>query len=365
MKLSPTDSRIRQSGATTQPLSPGAVSRRDADAVVGIDATGADKDVLSDEQLAEFEENGFLVLEHVLDDADLEPLEREYEALLDTTCRNLFRQGRIESIFEAYDFTERFARTVAACPDCIDEFNISLPLINGAIEPETYRAHFGPAVFRLQRNDKILDVVESVIGSEIASSPVQQMRIKPPQSSIGDKNQAHSNVGITTWHQDTVAVLPEADATEQLTVWVAVTGADLENGCLVSIPGSHREGSHPHEPGKIAREPTVPDSIIDGRTGVALPVGRGGIIIFHKQNIHSSLPNRSDRLRWSVDLRYHPIGQPSGRPAFPGFVARSRRDPASELHDVKLWQQGWEVARRRILNGEYEGPIFRDWKSTD
>ena len=316
---------------------------------------------LSQAQLNDFEANGFLVVEKVLGDADLEPLEAEYAQLLDETCRRLHREGRIESAFEACDFAARFAHTVAACPDSIDGFNISLPLINGAVDPLTYRAHFGSALFHLQRNAGILDVVESLIGPEIASSPVQQMRIKPPQAAVGKANLAHSNVGVTTWHQDTVAVLPEAEDTEQITVWIAVTDADEENGCLVSIPGSHREGSHPHEAGVIAREPTVPEAIIAGRTGKPLPVGRGGIILFHRHNIHSSLPNRSDRLRWSLDMRYHPVGQPSGRPAFPGFVARSRRDPASELHDAKAWQDNWEAARQRIVNGEYQGPIFRDW----
>lgn len=318
--------------------------------------------MLTDAQLAEFDERGFLVVEGVLADVDLEPLEREYAQLLDDRCRELVAQGRLESSLAELDFGTRFARTVAACPDCIDAFNISLPLINGAVDPATYRAHFGPALFHLQRNDRILDLVEAIIGPEIESSPVQQMRIKPPQTAVGEANVAHSNVGITTWHQDTVAVLPEADATEQLTVWIAVTDADRENGCLVSIPGSHREGSHPHEAGKIAREPSVPDSIIAGRTGTPLPVRRGGVILFHKQNIHSSLPNRSNRLRWSVDLRYHPIGQPSGRPAFPGFIARSRSNPARELRDAETWQQNWEAARRRIVNGEYDGPIFRDWR---
>lgn len=313
-------------------------------------------------QLADFEKNGFLVVEGVLDDADLEPLERDYAQVLDDKCRALFEQGRIDSTYAEYDFSERFAHTVAACPDCIDEFNISLPLVNDALDPETYRAHFGPALFWLQRNEKILDLVEAIIGPEIESSPVQQMRIKPPQATIGEANVAHSNVGVTTWHQDTVAVLPEADPTAQLTVWVAITDADRDNGCLVSIPGSHLEGSHPHEPGNIAREPTVPESIIAGRRGTPLPVGRGGVILFHKQNIHSSLPNRSNRLRWSVDLRYHPTGQPSGRPAFPGFVARSRNNPASELRDAQIWLQNWESARQRIVNGEYDGPIFRDWK---
>jgi len=317
--------------------------------------------MLSKSQLAEFDERGFLVVESVLGDADLEPLERDYEQLLDEICRRLHRQGRIPSAFAAEDFTRRFAKTVAACPDCVDEFNISLPLVNGAVEAQNYRAHFAPSLFWLQRNEKILDLVEALIGPEIASSPVQQMRIKPPQSSVGEANVAHSNVGITTWHQDTVAVLPEAAQTDQLTVWIAVTDADLENGCLVSIAGSHREGEHPHQAGRIAREPTVPESIIAGRSGTPLPVGRGGVILFHKHNIHSSLPNLSSRLRWSLDLRYHPVGQPSGRPAFPGFVARSRQNPDSELRDAGLWQQRWEEARLRIVRGEYQGPVFRDW----
>jgi len=319
--------------------------------------------MLSDDQLDSFQRNGYLVIEHVLDDRDLAPLEREYAALLDELANRLYQQGEIDSAYAEFDFTERFARVVAQYPECIDRMNISLPLDNGEIDADRYQAHTGPAVFELLRNPKVLDVVESVIGAEIASSPVQQMRIKPPLAQLVDDNVAHSGVGNTTWHQDTVAVLSEADDTNQVTVWIAVTDADEENGCLVSIPGSHLEGSHRHVPGEIPREPTVPADIIGGRTGNALPVERGGIIIFHKQNIHCSKPNRSNRLRWSLDLRYHPVGQASGRPAFPGFVARSRANPESELTDPVLWDQLWQDARMRIIRGEYQGPIFKDWNA--
>jgi hypothetical protein len=116
-------------------------------------------------------------------------------------------------------------------------------------------------------------------------------------------------------------------------------------------------------PGSIPREPTVPAEIIRGRRGRALPVGRGGLVIFHKHNIHCSRPNRSNRLRWSLDLRYHPVGQPSGRPAFPGFVARSRANPESELRDPLQWNRMWRQAREKIVRGEYRGPIFRDWNA--
>jgi phytanoyl-CoA hydroxylase len=317
--------------------------------------------MLSSDQLDSFQRDGYLVIEQVLDDSDLEPLEREYAALLDDMAKRLYEQGEIDSAYAGLDFAERFAKVVAQYPECIDQMNISLPLDNGDIDAERYRAHTGPAVFGLLRNPKVLDVVESVIGPEIASSPVQQMRIKPPLAKLVEDNVAHSGVGNTTWHQDTVAVLDEADDTNQVTVWIAVTDADEENGCLVSIPGSHLEGAHRHVPGEIPREPTVPADIIRGRKGNALPVGRGGIIIFHKQNIHCSKPNRSDRLRWSLDLRYHPVGQASGRPAFPGFVARSRANPDTELKDPVRWDRMWQDARMSIIRGEYQGPIFKDW----
>ncbi|MCY3768002.1 MAG: phytanoyl-CoA dioxygenase family protein [Gammaproteobacteria bacterium] len=320
--------------------------------------------MLTNEQLERFDQDGFLVIEDVVRDEDLFPLEQEYNDLLDGLSRKLYKEGRIPSAYPGLPFGERFARVVSHYPDSIDCFNISLPLVNGKVDASSYHAHTGPAVFGLLRNRRILDIVECVIGPEIASSPVQQMRLKPPQRKLSGSNLAHSGVGLTTWHQDTVAVLPEAEDTNQLTVWIAVTDASEENGCLVSIPGSHREGAHRHVPGRIPREPTIPASVINNRKGVALPVQRGGVIIFHKQNIHSSLPNLSDQLRWSVDIRYHPVGQPSGRPAFPGFVARSPSDPKSELKDPLRWARMWENSRQRIIRGEYRGPIFTDWEDT-
>ena len=136
--------------------------------------------MLSTEQLQSFARDGYLVIERVLDDSDLQPLQREYAALLDDLANELYARGEIDSTFAQLDFADRFASVVAQYPGCIDHMNSSLPLVNGDIDAERYRAHTGPAVFELLRNRKILDVVEAVIGPEIASSPVQQMRIKPP-----------------------------------------------------------------------------------------------------------------------------------------------------------------------------------------
>lgn len=321
--------------------------------------------MLTGDQLSAFDENGFVVIDGVLDDEDLAPLEREYDDLLDGVARKLFDEGTIPSAFGDFPFGKRFAHVLSHCPDAFDYFNISLPLINGKVDAGKYHAHTGPAVFRLLRNDRILDVVESIIGPEIASSPVQQMRIKPPQKSLSAGSVGHSGVGMTTWHQDIVAILPEADDTNQLTAWLAVTDATEENGCLVSVPGSHRHGPQVHCPGELAREPNIPRFLVDERNALPLPVKRGGVILFHKQNIHRALPNLSDGLRWSLDLRYHPVGQPSGRPAFPGFTARSRTRPETELRDPDKWKQLWNDARDRIIKGEHKGPIFAEDRWSD
>ena len=62
-----------------------------------------------------------------------------------------------------------------------------------------------------------------------------------------------------------------------------------------------------------------------------------------------------------MDLRYNPIGQSTGRTAFPGFVARSRSNPDSELHDPFVWNQSWLDARSALA--KEEEPPFNRWDS--
>jgi phytanoyl-CoA hydroxylase len=76
---------------------------------------------------------------------------------------------------------------------------------------------------------------------------------------------------------------------------------------------------------------------------------------------HASLPNLSESMRWSFDLRYNPIGQATGRDMFPGFVARSRSNPASELRDARAWAQLWYDTRARMAAPEYMDESFDRW----
>ncbi len=321
---------------------------------------------LSKEQIASFEDNGFLAIESLIDPRDLDEIETEYAELLDGLAEWLFAEGEISDPYAQLAFGDRYSRIIAEYPELHRFFNVSLPLLNEGINPDTFHMHKGPAVFHLMRHRRILDVVESLIGPEIYSSPVQQMRMKPPARTVHSDLAGHSNVGATTWHQDIVALLPEADDTQQLTVWLAITEATVENGCLASVPGSHREGPKVHCSNlAIASEPQVPDKVMKDRAAVPLPVKKGGAVLFHKMNVHRALPNLSDSLRWSVDLRYHPTGQATGRPAFPGFVARSRANPETELRDASIWADTWDKARDDILSGRFQGRVFEDTRWND
>lgn len=295
---------------------------------------------LSPEQLQQFDSDGILVLRGLLDpERDLAPLVREYDSVLDTLASELLATGAIASAHSELPFMERVTRIYAESGGVYAQyFDFSLPL--GKVEEDT-PYWVGPAVFDLLRNKQILDVIESLIGPEIYSNPIQHVRIKPPESLVA----SHLSTSATVWHQDQGVTLPEADDTEMITVWLSLTRATAENGCLHVRPGSHRAGLLEHCP--TANGPSIPLQVQPEEYRI-VPVEPGDVVLMHRRLCHGSLPNLSDELRWSFDLRYQPTGQPTGRDLFPGFVARSASRPDTELRDAGLWAQLWHDTKAAL-----------------
>lgn len=303
-----------------------------------------------------FDLQGYLVVEDVLDpQEDLDPVVGEYEALLDELIARWHAEGTLTSTLAELPFAQRFARILQDAGEelnVMSHFDISLPF-KGVTEQTPI--HLGPKVFGLLTNPRLLDAVEQVVGAEIYSNPIQHTRIKPPERDLPERLRGSSLLAKTDWHQDQGVHLAEADATEMLTVWLPVTDATVENGCLCVIPGSHREGLVTHCSTKGLH---IPDDLLNGQPR-PLPMRRGSVLFMHHLTKHSSLTNVSDGIRWSFDLRYHPVGQPTGRPWFPGFVARSRRDPASAVTDWQDWADLWRGARSRLAAIEEPGKFNR------
>ena len=315
--------------------------------------------VLSAAQKRRFESDGFLLVEDVLDPRqDIERVLDEYAAVLDEIACRLWAQGIISSPYAHLPFPERLIQVCAESGRALpQDFDFSLP--QSGITHET-PIHVGPGVFGLLTSPRLLDLVEDVIGPEIYSNPVQHIRMKLPKRAI-PQGFTSGLVTQIPWHQDNGVIMPEADEATILTVWLPLTSATVDNGCLQVIPRSHHNGLEAHCPGGNVH---IPDAFVPVERALPVPMRPGSVLLMTQRTIHSSLDNvTDDQVRISMDLRYQPIGQPTGRPAFAsaGFVARSRAHPELVLEDPSEWARRWLSLRDELA--EREKPTFNRWSA--
>ena len=279
---------------------------------------------LTPEQVTAFRENGYLVAEDVVTDADLAPLIAEYEAWIDRRARELQAAGKIADLQESEPFETRLARLYEQSPE-----------ITTGMDVMQMR---GPATFAFFRNPNLLDAVESLIGPEITCSPIQHIRAKVPNKA------SSSGFFNVPWHQDMAVTWEEADASDIVTCWLALVDATVENGCMEVLPGvASRCGYLEHHNGEGGTS-VKPEALPTDIAPVPVPVRKGGIVFMHRCTPHRSTPNLTDGVRWSLDLRYQPTGTPTGRPFHPDFVARSRAHPETVLTDHAEWNRRWAEA---------------------
>ena len=319
---------------------------------------------LKQSQLDQFQNQGFLIVEDVVDSKTIDAVRDEYVAKLKIVAEEALAHGKVSSAYSELTFQEQFANLVNEDRTVFDRLDITLPLDHDGM-PEDAAAHTGPAALALLGHQGLLDAVESVIGPEILCNPVQHVRIKPPRSKVAADAAQNSYIGDTNWHQDAAVYLDDAKDSEILTAWVAITDATLDNGCMICLPESHKARELiAHCPGNgIIAENYIPQKLIDPEKVVPMPVRSGGVILLDQYLPHTALPNRTESLRWSFDLRYNPIGQPTGRSAFPGFVARSV-DSESILTDAAEWTELWADAKGDIRSGAYQGQVFNQERWT-
>jgi len=321
---------------------------------------------LSEEQINHFHTEGYLIIENVLAEDDLQAIREEYSTILDRVSPQLVEGGQISRDYAELPFEERYTSILHELDDMYTVYqhlDISFPLFDELPADVTLNA--GPAVFDLLTHPRLLDIAEAFVGPEIYSNPVQHARIKPPKSAL-PSGSVDSNIAKTTWHQDEAVLTPDTrDNINILTMWVAITDATEENGCMVCQPRSHRQNLTMHCPGVdfAAGEIFIPEALVPPEDVVPLPVGKGGVVLLNQRTQHSALDNNSEQIRWSFDLRYQAVGEPTGRDCFPGFVARSAAAPESELRDSRQWAKLWYDSRDAIVAGEVPMAINARWAS--
>lgn len=262
---------------------------------------------LTDEQVRFYDREGYLVLERLLNEDDLAPVEAAMMAKVDQIAEDLYANGLITDKRVESSFDTRLAELFAGLTDA--DF-----LKYG----RSWRDRL-PGYYDIMVNSKILDAVESLIGGEIFANPVYNTRPKVPNVAAG----------AVPWHQDK-SYWPDANANPVITVWLPLVDATLENGCLHLMPRTHRQKllswHRENYTGTAYTELDIEHLGVEKEV-IPLPVKRGDAILFNDRCIHMSTPNRTNRVRWSLDLRYQPTDQDPMPQHGVGFLARSYRHP--------------------------------------
>lgn len=158
-----------------------------------------------------------------------------------------------------------------------------------------YKCHLVfPWINELMRNPAILDMVEDLIGPDIM---VWSSHLYPKEPGDGR---------FISWHQDSAHWGLETD--NILTVWVALTPATRDNGCMRMLPGSQHTGTVAHRDtwetkNILTRGQTIAEEI-DEAKAVWVELKPGEASIHHLYMWHASPPNVTDGRRVAVALRY-------------------------------------------------------------
>jgi non-heme Fe2+,alpha-ketoglutarate-dependent halogenase len=196
-------------------------------------------------------------------------------------------------------------------------------------------------LFDIGMNDKILDLVEGVLGPDFYLW-ASNFFIKEPHSK--------DTVG---WHQD--ACYWPMSPQHSVTVWLAFTDVDEENGAMKVVPASHTAGIIEHR--RVAPDQT--DSVLTLQlergsfredSAVSLCLRAGEVSLHDDRMVHGSPANPSDRRRAGLTFRYSGTevrNDLTVNPNFKAYLARGvdrcRHNPAGEPPAAELGRPSFKA----------------------
>lgn len=290
---------------------------------------------LNDQQLQHFDTEGYLIVEDLFNDEDLQPVIDDVSREIDRLANELVASGELSQTYAEKNFTSRLTAITEETDAVISA------IMTGKLAT--------PGIFGLLTNPKLLDTVESLVGSEIIAASAYRLRPKLP----------NLDSAVVPWHQDSAFFEPYCDTSLILTVWIPLVDATPERGCMQVVPRRHKgevvphhlpEGSH----GGLLR---IVSDDFPTHDVVTAPVPKGGALLLTNRTPHRSIENSSDVIRWSMDLRYQSASLPTNfelpdgelffhpddtsapiacYPPEADFLVRSKNQPESVVTD---WQR--------------------------
>jgi phytanoyl-CoA hydroxylase len=213
--------------------------------------------VLSKSQVESYRDHGYLVVEGVLTNATIAAL----RTIADSWVEASRGVNKADDVF-----------------DLEPGHSSEAPKVRRIKDPATIDATYA----ELASSPAVLDLVEQLVGPDITS--------------FGSKlNMKSAGFGSPVeWHQDW-AFYPHTND-DLLAVGVAIDGMNIENGCLLVVPGTHKGPvlDH-HAKGRFVG--SIEPELIDSAEAVPLEAAPGSITIHHARLVHGSAPNTSGQSR--------------------------------------------------------------------
>lgn len=162
-----------------------------------------------------------------------------------------------------------------------------------------FRIHSRGIFNEFINNEVLCDILEDILGPNVDCF-LSQFIFKNP----GAWGQP--------WHQDS-SYFP-FDREPQVGAWLATSEATLENGCLVILPGSHKEHLHEHLPDDRKGSNYGYTEIKDHDFSLETPMtlNTGDLLLFHSFLMHKSYDNNSQARRTAMVYHFAETGTDFG-----------------------------------------------------
>ena len=139
-----------------------------------------------------------------------------------------------------------------------------------------------------------------------------------------------------------------------ITCWVPLMDIDDEVGGLAVAPGSHKGSLYPADVFKNPNQRVgIPSGAIPDAAWRRPDYKVGDLLMFHSMTAHAGLPNRSGKLRLSMDVRFLPAS--TAKP-FVGKVTRTS-DLMVELKDESGEDVAVVIDDKTIVRGPKGHPV--------
>ncbi len=218
----------------------------------------------NDEQIEEYRNEGFLVVERLFDADDL--------ARVDATIRQMTDQALSGS---------DYSKILELEPEPVDGKRVARRIFNPYDQHETFRD--------LAHDPRLLDRIESLVGGHFN---LQHSKLNMKPAKVGS---------AVEWHQD-MAYFPHTND-DLVTTLIYLDDATEENGCLQVLPRHHTHYfDHASPDGRFAG--MITEDLTEFGKPRSLPAPAGSVIFMHCITPHSSLPNRSSRPRRTLIYEY-------------------------------------------------------------